>query len=374
MTARENLLLTTPAYIWGRVAPYRERAARYEGGAVDLSIGSPVDETPARVREALAAGANAPGYPTAAGTPELRRAIVDWFRRRRGVPGLDEDQVVPTNGSKEFICLLPFWLGLGPGDVVVQPYVHYPTYSDGAAFVGASVVSEDDPAKWPEGASLIWLNSPGNPDGAVNDVDRLRAAVARAREMGAVIVQDECYAELGWSERWQGAATPCILDPKVVGDDANGVLACYSLSKQSNLAGYRAAFAAGDRRLVAGLVNVRKTAGLSLSAPIMAAMTAALSAASDGDVVAQRERYRRRRERLLPAVEAWGLRVDGSDAGLYLWATAGESCWTTLGRLADAGVLAAPGEFYGPGGADRVRISLTATDEAIDEAVRRLGA
>lgn len=337
---------------------------------IDLSVGSPVDPTPEVVREALGRSADAHGYPRTSGTPALREAIVDWFARRRSVPDLSPDETLPTIGSKELVAQLPLLLGLGAGDTVAHPATAYPTYAIGAALVGATAVAVDDPAAWPETTRLVWLNSPGNPDGRVLTVPMLRAAVDRARELGAVIASDECYAELAWGRAAYGTATGSILDPRVVGDDRRGVLAVYSLSKQSNLAGYRAGFVAGCRATVAELLAVRKHLGLIPPAPVQHAMTVAL--ADDEHVSEQRDRYRRRREVLLPAVEAAGLRVDGSEAGLYLWATADEDAWSTLDRFTELGILVAPGPFYGPSGRHHIRIALTATDDAIDDAARRL--
>ncbi|MGO3886677.1 MAG: succinyldiaminopimelate transaminase [Mycetocola sp.] len=359
-----------PDYPWDTIAPYRDRAAAHPAGLVDLSIGSPVDPTPDIIRAALAEATDAHAYPTTVGTPALRAAIVDWFARRRGVHGLDVSQVLPTIGSKELVALLPFMLGIGEGDVIVHPSAAYPTYAMGAALCGARSVAVDDPEQWPEGTRLVWINSPGNPDGRVWSVDELSRAVERARELGAIIVGDECYAELGWEAPWTDAATPSLLDPRVTGGSFDGVLAAYSLSKQSNMAGYRAAFVAGDGALIERLTTVRKHAGLMLPAPLQHAMALALG--DDEHVRVQRERYRARREVLLPAVEAAGFRVDRSEAGLYLWVTEGQDCWTSLDRLASVGILAGPGAFYGDAGASHIRLSLTATDEHIAQAADRL--
>ncbi|BDZ55934.1 succinyldiaminopimelate transaminase [Agromyces marinus] len=310
-----------PDYPWDLMAPYRDRAASHHGGIVDLSIGSPVDPTPGVVREALAAATNAHAYPTTVGTPKLRAEIVRWFERRRGVTGLTEANVLPTIGSKEVVALLPFLLGLGEGDIVVHPRAAYPSYEMGAVLVGARSVAADDPAEWPEGTRLVWVNSPGNPDGRVLTVDELRAARARARELGAIIVGDECYAELGWEGEWADRPAPSLLDPAVTDGDRSDILVIYSLSKQSNMAGYRAAFLAGCRTLVARITNVRKHAGLMLPQPLQHAMVAAL--ADDVHVAEQKERYRARRDRVKPALEAAGFRIDRSEAGLYLWATEG---------------------------------------------------
>lgn len=364
------MVLALPDFPWDTLRPLAARAREHADGIVDLSVGSPVDATPRVIRDALVAATDAHAYPATVGTPALREAIAGWFARRRGVPGLRPEHVLPTIGSKEFIAGLPFQLGLGPGDVVVHPATAYPTYAIGALAVGATPLASDDPAEWPESTRLVWLNSPGNPDGRVLGVDELRAAVARARELGALIIGDECYAELGWTGEWAHRPTPCILDPEVVGDSVEGVLAVYSLSKQSNLAGYRAAFAAGDAAVLAGLLEVRKHLGLLPPAPVQHAMTVALG--DDAHVAEQRGVYAARRAVLEPALRAAGLRIDRSEAGLYLWATKGDDAWTTLAELAELGILAAPGTFYGAGSGRHVRVALTASDERIAAAAERL--
>ena len=359
-------------YPWDAVAPFAARAAEHPDGIVDLSIGSPVDETPAVVAAALAAATDAHAYPQTVGTAALREAIAGWYARRRGVPGLSPANVLPTVGSKELVALLPLLLGLGPGDVVVHPRAAYPTYEVGARLVGATPVAADDPALWPAGTRLVWINSPGNPDGRVLDAAGLRVAVERARALGAVLASDECYAELGWEPPWDQEPIPSALDPRVTGGDARGILSVYSLSKQSNLAGYRAAFLAGDPEIVNGLLTARKHLGLMLPAPVQAAMIAALT--DDAHVARQKERYRTRRELLKPALESAGFRVDGSEAGLYLWATEGRDAWESIGRLAELGILAGPGHFYGVHFPQHVRLSLTATDERIAAGAARLRA
>jgi len=359
-------------YPWDAVAPYAARAQEHPDGIVDLSIGSPVDPTPPVVRDALAAATDAHAYPQTVGTPALRESIAAWFERRRGVPGLTPAHVLPTIGSKELVALLPTLLDLGPGDVVVHPRAAYPTYEVGAVVAGATPLASDDPAEWPEGTRLVWINSPGNPDGRVWDADALRRARERARELGAVLAGDECYAELGWEAPWDREPIPSVLDPRVTGGDLTGILSVYSLSKQSNLAGYRAAFLAGDPEIVARLLTARKHLGLMLPGPVQAAMVAALG--DDAHVAAQKELYRARRALLLPALVGAGFHIEHSEAGLYLWATEGRDAWESLGRLADLGILVGPGVFYGPDFTQHVRVSLTATDERVAAAAERLSA
>ncbi|WP_320536051.1 succinyldiaminopimelate transaminase [Pseudarthrobacter sp. IC2-21] len=378
MTSAVNTFgLSLPDYPWEAMAPYLARASEHPGGAVNLSIGTPVDPTPVLIREALKAAADAPGYPTVHGTAGLREAIAAWFHRRRGVAGLDPKNVMPTVGSKELVAWLPLLLGLKPGDVVVRPKVAYPTYDIGATLAGVTSVATDTldelDAATRARVRLIWVNSPGNPTGSVRDVESLKALVSQARELGAVVASDECYAELGWGS-WDaqrgGEPVPSVLDPRVAGGSHDGLLAVYSLSKQSNVAGYRAAFVAGDPAIMANLVNSRKHAGMIVPYPVQEAMRVALG--DDSHVQAQKDLYRGRRERLVPALQQFGLEIKDSDAGLYLWSTAGEDTWDTVGRLADLGIVVGPGVFYGDAGTGFVRVALTGTDERIDAAVARL--
>ena len=378
MTAAVNSFgLDLPDYPWEAMAPYLAKASEHPGGAVNLSIGTPVDPTPQLVQDALKAAANAPGYPTVHGTPALREAIAGWFERRRGVSGLDPRNIMPTVGSKELVAWLPLLLGLKPGDVVVRPKVAYPTYDIGATLAGVTSVATDNLDELDDSTRsrvrLIWVNSPGNPTGSVRDTDSLKALVEQARGLGAVVASDECYAELGWGD-WDvqrgGNRVPSILDPRVAGGSHHGLLAVYSLSKQSNLAGYRAAFVAGDPDLMPNLVNSRKHAGMIVPYPVQEAMRVALG--DDAHVEAQKDLYRGRRERLVPALLDFGLEIKESDAGLYLWSTAGEDTWATVARLAERGIVVGPGVFYGDAGNGYVRVALTGSDERIDAAVSRL--
>ncbi|HKU34802.1 MAG TPA: succinyldiaminopimelate transaminase [Paenarthrobacter sp.] len=369
--------LNLPDYPWEAMAPYAATAAKHPGGAVNLSIGTPVDPTPGLIRDALAAASDAHGYPTVHGTEPLRQAVADWFASRRSVPGLDPRDVMPTVGSKELVAWLPFLLGLGSGDVVVRPTVAYPTYDIGAMLSGATAVAADNldelDAATRARVRLVWINSPGNPTGSVRSVESLREIVGQAREVGAVVASDECYAELGWGE-WDaqrgGEAVPSVLDPRVSGGSTDGLLSVYSLSKQSNLAGYRAAFVAGDSAIMANLVNSRKHAGMIVPYPVQEAMRVALGDADH--VLAQKDLYRGRRERIVPALEKFGLQIHESKAGLYLWSTAGEATWDTVARFAELGIVVGPGVFYGDAGNGFIRVALTGTDERIDAAVERL--
>ncbi|MDQ1714578.1 MAG: hypothetical protein QOC60_523 [Frankiaceae bacterium] len=354
-----------PDFPWDRLAPYAEKARAHPGGIVDLSVGTPVDPSPALAQAALAAASDAPGYPLTAGTPALRAAIVSWLDRRCGAT-VGTEGVLPVIGTKELVALLPSLLGAPAGSTVLHPALAYPTYDIGARLAGAEPVPYDDiPTVDGANVALLWVNSPANPHGRVLAVEELRALVAWARAQGVVLVSDECYLDFGWS-----ADPVSVLHPSVNDGSLDGLLAVHSLSKRSNLAGYRGGFVAGDPRLVQGLLGVRKHAGLIVPAPVQAAMIAALG--DEEHVQDQRSRYAGRRERLLPALTAAGFRLEHSQAGLYLWLTRDEPCWDSVAWLAERGVLVAPGEFYGAAGARHVRVALTATDERIAAGADRL--
>ncbi len=366
--------LDLPEFPWDQLAPAKERAAAHPGGICDLSVGTPVDDTPAFIREALADASNAHGYPTVIGTIEVREAIVAWGKRR-GMVDVGMNGVIPTIGSKEAVAWIPFLLGVRPGDTVLVPEVAYPTYDIGARLAGATPVAVDptDPSSWPD-AALVYLNSPGNPDGHVMSTDELRAAVRWARSHGAVVVSDECYAALPWSEPYVSEGVPSLLDTDVCEGDASGLLVLYSLSKQSNLAGYRGALIYGDPALVAPIVSVRKHSGLMVPAPVQHAMAVALN--DTEHVERQRSVYAVRRALLLEALTDAGLDVDpDSAAGLYLWVADPANptdSWALVNRLAELGILVAPGDFYGTAAHGRVRVALTATDERIQAAASRI--
>ena len=361
--------LHLPDFPWDTLADAKARAAAHPGGLVDLSVGTPVDPVPDVVRAALAGpAADVPGYPTTHGPPALREAVAGSVARRFGVR-VDPRDVLPTIGSKELVAWLPTLLGAGAGDLVVLPEIAYPTYEVGALLAGAEFLRTDGLlALGPRRPALVWLNSPSNPTGRVLPVEHLSKVVAWARERGVVVASDECYLSLAPPEL--GARS--VLHPDVSGGDHTGLLAVHSMSKSSNLAGYRAGFVTGDPAVVARLLEVRKHAGMMVPRPVQAAMAAA--AGDDAHVAAQAAVYARRRARLRTALEAWGLTIEHSAAGLYLWATAGEPGRATLARLAECGILVAPGEFYGPAGERFVRVAVTATDERIAAAVERLAA
>jgi succinyldiaminopimelate transaminase len=278
---------------------------------------------------------------------------------------LNTDQVVPSIGSKEIVAWLPIVFGLNKDSIVAIPELAYPTYAVGAMLAHAKFVTYRHASDIPDNTDLIWVNSPSNPTGEVLSADQLKELVARGRELSAPVVSDECYIELGWE-----AQPISILDPRVCGTDFTGILAVHSLSKRSNLAGYRSGAVLGDSKLVNDIVSLRKHAGMLVSSPVQLATVAAL--ADDAHVAIQKARYAKRREVLHAALSSTGFKIEHSQAGLYLWATNGSDCLETVNWLAGKGILAAPGDFYGPAGQHHVRLALTATDERIASAAARL--
>ena len=373
-------------YDWSRIAAYKRTAKAAFGGMIDLSVGSPVDPVPDSVRKALAVAANDPnayGYPATAGTADLRTAIAEWFSATRNVDlqAIHAD-VVPTVGSKEGVALMASLLHFGEDDVVVQPKVSYPTYEIGTQLAGAKVLKVDDVAdvaSWRNvpGVKAVWVNSPCNPTGEVYSAERMAGIVVAAREIGAVVLSDECYALMQWrdavndaeGEADSHASTPCALCDDVCLGSAEGVLVLYSLSKQSNMAGYRTAFIAGDESLIASMSAYRKQIGQIIPGPVQAAMAAGLR---DFDAVkTQHSRYQERLGMLVSALRAYGYCTDMPQGALYVWVKAKSGdCWEDLRQLAEIGIVASPGEFYGA--PEYLRFSATASDAAIASAAERL--
>ena len=356
-----------PDFPWDTIAAARAMAQAHPDGLCDLSVGTPVDPVPDLGTGALSDAATRwAGYPTVWGTPALRAAIRRYMEQRWGTVALSDENVLPVVGTKELVAHLPLQLGIGPGDVVVIPTTAYPTYEVGARIAGAQVLATDDPAEAAAAKPrLIWINSPANPHGQILPATALHQWVDAARSAGAVLASDECYGEFGWD-----AEPVSVLHPDVCGGTPEGLIAAHSLSKRSNVAGYRAGFLAGCSGILGELLEVRKHSGLMVPGPVQEVMVALL--ADHDHVEVQRERYLNRRAVLKPALEAAGFRIDHSEGSLYLWATRGEDCRATVAWLAERGILAAPGDFYGPAGRNHVRIALTASDERIAAAATRL--
>ncbi len=363
---------TPPPYPYERLEGLRRLAGAHEPGAVDLSIGTPVDPPPEVALAALAAASGARGYPPSAGTSDLRHAAGEWLGRRFGLAAAPE-ALAACVGTKEFVASLAGFLHLrSPGrDTVLYPAISYPTYAMGATLAGLRAVAVPlvagrlDLAAIEEGdaarALVLWANSPSNPTGALED---LGAVAAWGRERGVLVASDECYADFTWA----GPART------ILEHGGEGVLALHSVSKRSNLAGLRAGFYAGDPEVVEYLRALRQHAGLMVAGPVQAAVAAAYS--DEGHVETQRARYRARLERLAAALGTAGVEAPLPAGSFYLWVRAeGLDGWSLAERLAEiGGVVTSPGELYGPDGAPFVRIAMVAPDEAIERVARRLEA
>ncbi|HET9872431.1 MAG TPA: succinyldiaminopimelate transaminase [Propionibacteriaceae bacterium] len=361
-----SLASTLPDFPWDTLAAAKAAAASHPGGIVDLSVGTPVDPTPEIGKEALARAANSPGYPLTSGTVELREAIAGYLRRRWCADQLAPADTLPVIGTKELVAWLPTLMGLGPTDLMVIPTMAYPTYAVGATIAHCQLMAVDELEQLGDvRPALVWINSPSNPTGHVLDHEVLVDRVRWARERGAVVASDECYGEFGWD-----AEPRSVLHPDVSGGSYQNLLAVHSLSKRSNLAGYRAGFVAGDSALVSQLLAVRKHAGMIVPRPVQEAMIALLGDQDHVDL--QRSRYLARRSRLRPALEAHGFTIEHSEGSLYLWASRGENCHASVAFLAGMGILVAPGDFYGDAAANFIRVALTATDERVAAAADRL--
>lgn len=371
-----------PVYPYARLDRYKARAAEAPGGLVDLSIGTPCDPVPEAVVAALCdAAPRWAGYASTVGLAPLREAAAEWMERRLGV-SLPPAQVVSCVGTKELVSSLAHVLRLrDPSrDTVLYPAVSYPTYEMGATLAGCravpvplgegwhpdlSAVSEDDAGR----ALLLWLNEPGNPTGSVTDAAGYAAAVTWARDRGVIVASDECYVEFTFDEDGAPRTGTSVLGS---GAGVDGVLAVHSLSKRSNMAGYRCGFLAGDGDLVGYIGAVRTHAGTMVPGPIQAA--AATAWRDDAHVDDQRARYAERRALARDALAGAGLVDAGGPGSFYLWARGVDDAdgWATVARLAETGTLVSAGDLYGPDGAPYVRIALVQPLDRLELAFRRM--
>jgi succinyldiaminopimelate transaminase len=360
-----------PPYPYERIDRFKPLGERFEGGLVDLSIGTPCDPPPPAVIAALGGSDSERGYPPSPGSVALREAVSAWIDRRFGLD-VPAQHVAACVGTKEFVGTLPQWLKLRrpDRDTILYPAISYPTYEMGAILAGCRPVAvpltptgqlaldridPDDAAR----ALALWVNSPGNPTGALDDLEAA-AAWGRARDMP--VFSDECYVEFTWEGR---ART-------ILEHGLEGLVAVHSLSKRSNLAGVRVGFYAGDPDLVQYLSEVRKHVGMMVPGPAQAAGVAAL--ADDAHVAIQRDRYRSRLDRMAAVLSAWsGIDVPLPDGGFYLWFRVGDA-WAFTERLVrESGALLSPGDFYGTAGSEYVRVAVVQPDDRIDLVARRLG-
>ena len=371
-----------PPYPQARLGELRDVANAVAGGAIDTSVGTPVDPMPEiAVRALMESAPLATGYPQSVGSPLFREAASSWIKRCFDV-GVDREAVLACVGTKEAVASLPRLLSLRTPerDTVLYPAVSYPTYAMGATLAGLRAVPVPVDADWhldldavdPGDAAralLVWFNDPANPTGASTTSDRMVRAVAWARGHGAVVASDECYAEFTCDGSGKPARPVTALEAP-----HDGVLALHSLSKRSNMAGLRAGFLAGDPDLIGYLGEVRRHAGMMIPAPVQAAAAAALS--DDRHVDEQRARYAARRVAMIPALGALGIVHEGGPSAFYLWladqAHPDDDGWALAARLAALGIVVAPGDLYGPAGERHVRLALCITDERLGLALERL--
>lgn len=366
-----------PPYPHDRLGALQRLAVSHPMGLLDLSIGTPNDPLPEIVASALrnAVESESNGYPTALGSVGLRNAVLGYLHRRFGV-AVDPEGVMACVGTKELVASLPHVLHLRDPErkTVLYPAVSYPTYAMGALLAGLNPVAVPLDSQWhmdveaiapvdAADALVLWLNEPSNPTGASMSREQLERTVRWAQDRGIVVASDECYVEFTEMAEEFGAdpdaKVPAPVDRggstglTVLTGDTSGVLAVHSLSKRSNAAGLRSGFVAGDPELVKYLVSVRKHAGMMMPGPIQAASAVAWS--DDMHVNTQRDRYRERRETVLRQLGPLGLIHDGGRDTFYLWLrtdAAADDGWEITARFAEAGILVAPGDMYGPAGAD----------------------
>ncbi|MGW1491353.1 pyridoxal phosphate-dependent aminotransferase [Streptomyces sp. NPDC002402] len=335
---------------------------------VDLSLGVPGDPPPGPRDFPPGQPPGHPGdgpvaaYPPSAGTQQLRDGIAGYLRRRYTVT-VPPEALAACVGSKEFISTLPLFLrdlvrgpARGAGrDTVLIPALCYPSYEYGARLAGLRVhrVPVDKAFRMrldrlaPDvvrRALCLWVNSPANPTGIVEDLDSV-ADWGRAHDV--LVLSDEAYAEATW----------CHEPRTVLRGGLDGVLAVHSLSKRSNTPGLRVGFYAGDPTLVAGLVRRRRQAGLM--AATASQQLAAVLLADDRHAAQQRSRNARRVSDLADRLNALGLPCTTPEGGLFAWVAAPDGDGRAFAHraAAHAGVVMTPGSEYGPDGDGHVRIA-----------------
>ncbi len=378
---------TPPPYPYDRLEPLRRLADAHPGGAVDCSVGTPGDPPPPTAIGAMARSAHVAGYPPSVGTVAFREAAVRWLARRFGVT-VDASSVAACIGTKEFVADLPHLLRLRSPerDTVLYPEVSYPSYAMGAELAGCRAVAVPMDAAWrldlsaidpgdAARASCLWVNTPGNPAGGLDD---LVAAAAWGRARRVPVFSDECYIEFTWDHGdGRGPVAPeagSVPGRSILAAGSDGVVAVHSLSKRSNFAGARVGFYVGDDELVHYLSEVRKHAGRMVPGPVQDAAVVALG--DDAHVDAQRTRYWERLARLAALLTPFGVDAAMPAGGFYLWVEAPDGdAWALAGRLAsDLGLLVSPGEFYGEVAGKFVRVAAVQPDERLDLVERRLAA
>jgi acetylornithine aminotransferase len=368
------LLAELAQYPFARLDEWRAEARARGIEVIDFGVGDPREPTPAFIREALADGLReVSSYPRAVGLPEYREAVATWIARRFGVEVDAATEIVPTLGSKEAIFSFA-QMALGEKRLVAVPEPAYPVYERGALFAGGGVVTVplreelgwlpdlDAFPMWDE-IGLFWTCYPNNPTGATAPLSFYEELAARAREHGFLLCSDEAYSELWFEE-------PPVSALQVA--ERENVVVFNTLSNRSSMTGNRCGFVCAAPAVANALRAFRPSVGTAPQEFVQRAGTAALG--DEAHVEAVRDVYRRKRETLVPVLQAKGLRLSGSTATFFLWLGVEGPSEPLARRLLDEGILVAPGSFFGPAGEGYVRMALVPTQDECERAASILEA
>jgi LL-diaminopimelate aminotransferase len=373
-----------PPYLFAQLE--RKIAAKRAAGidVISLGIGDPDTPTYAPIVEAAQRAVADPSthtYPTNRGRLEFRRAVADFYRRRFGVALDPETEVMAAIGAKECIFNLSLAF-LDPGDVALASDPGYPVYTGGPLMAGGEPVLmglrperhfapdfDAIDADHLRRARLMFINYPNNPTGAIAPDGIFESAIGLARAHDLLVVHDNAYSET----TYDGYVAPSFLSTpgaKEVGVEV------FSLSKGYNMTGWRCAAIVGNAEAIAQYWRLKSNIDSGNFEAVQLAGAAALQPDVDAEVTAMNAVYARRRDLVCEALAQAGVNVTKPKATIYIWApvppgfaTAAEYCEHVLEQAA---VVISPGGAYGPNGEGFFRISLTAPDDRLLEAVQRL--
>jgi succinyldiaminopimelate transaminase len=366
----------TPTYFAAALDQIKEDLQRRGQEIFDFGVGDPVEPTPEFIRQALVDALDPVSqYPSVIGQRRVREAVAGWAKRRLGVTLDPETQVIPASGSKEAIFHLPLALfsEADPRRRVVYPSPSYPVYEGSARFSGGIahpfVLNEENAYRLDLGTlpssvlaetRIAWLNYPHNPTGASVDLAYLREQVAIAREHDILLCADDCYLDLYFDE-----STP---PPGILQVTLDGVLSVGSLSKRSGMTGYRSGYIAGDAGVIKRLKQARPNFGVASPNFVQAAAAAAWS--DDAHAAERRAIFRAKRDLLTEFLTRKGYEVSGSQGAIYVWAKVPIPAHATFfQRLLEHGIIASPGESFGPGGEGYFRLALVPLLDQIERAL-----
>jgi LL-diaminopimelate aminotransferase len=351
---------------------------------ISLGIGDPETPTPGLVVDALREHAGRPDthrYPSNKGRQSFRDAVATFYEKRFGVSLDPATEIIPALGGKEAIANLNLAF-LDPGDIALATDPGYPVYTSGPILAGAEpyylplgpengFLPDLDaiPADTLSRARMLYLNYPNNPTGAVIEDDFFARVVEFAKANDLVVIHDNAYSEL----TYDGYVAPSFLETPGAKDVG---LEVFSLSKAYNMTGWRIAAVVGNPELARIYWQLKTNIDSGMFEALQEAGAAALLS-DQSSVAAMREIYRRRRDTLVPALQAIGLPVEAPKGTIYIWAPVPEgetSASFTQKMIEDAAVVMSPGTGFGPTGEGFVRMSLTVEDDRLDEAAERIAA